>query len=143
MPNNPNKLPIIYVEHDVDDQILFKQALTSLSINNPTRFFSTGQEVLNYLRTTQEQPLVILCDVKMPNMNGFELRDQIEADEYLKLKAVPFVFFSTWANRDLVNKAYKSSVQGYHRKGTNFDSLKQELSLIITYWTNCLHPNSF
>lgn len=138
-----DQLPIIYIEHDSDDQHLVQRALTDLAIPNPILFFQTGQQVLDYLRTTKKQTLVILCDVIMPGMDGFELRDQISADEQLRIKAVPFVFFSTWANQELVNKAYEGSVQGYHLKGRSFNDLKHELKLIVTYWKNCLHPNCF
>jgi CheY-like chemotaxis protein len=51
-------------------------------------------------------PLVVLCDVLMPGMDGFELRDRIAADPALKLKAIPFIYFSTWGNKELVDKAY-------------------------------------
>jgi hypothetical protein len=60
-----------------------------------------------------------------------------------KLKATPFVYFSTWPNKTLISKAYKDTIQEYHRKGTNFDSLKEKLALIVAYWTSYLHPNSF
>ncbi|GAB3497949.1 response regulator [Spirosoma knui] len=137
------QMPIIYIEDDPDDQHLVHRALQAASIANPVRFFTDGPQLLAYLRTTAEQPLVILCDVRMPGMDGFEIRDQIEADEELKAKAVPFVYFSTWANKALIKQAYQRTIQGYHRKGKSFDALQKELTLIVAYWTSCLHPNSF
>ena len=136
-------MPIVQIEDDPDDQLLTQRALDASSITNPVRFFSNGQEALEYLRTTSEQPLVILCDVHMPVMDGFELRSQIDDDAHLKEKAIPFVFFSTWATEELVNRAYQGRIQGYHRKQTNFNDLKEELALIVAYWKNCLHPNQF
>lgn len=70
----------------------------------------------------------------MPGMDGFDLRDRIDADPVLRLKAIPFVYFSTWANNELVNKAYQGTIQGYHLKGSNFTDLQAELSLIIAHW---------
>ena len=138
-----DQMPIIQIEDDSDDHYLVQQALKASSIPNPVHFFSDGQHVLAYLRETQEKPLLILCDVKMPDMDGFQLRDQIEADEYLKEKAIPFIFFSTWANQELVDKAYRNTIQGYHQKQSSFDGLQRELALIVAYWKSCLHPNSF
>ncbi len=141
---NPlDAMPIVQIEDDADDQLLIGQALEADSIPNPIRFFSNGQQVLTYLRTTTQQPLVILCDVKMPLMDGFELRDQIDANAYLKEKAIPFIFFSTWVDKELIDRAYQGTIQGYHRKRGDFDELKEELALIITYWKRCLHPNQF
>ncbi|RZK33686.1 MAG: response regulator [Hymenobacter sp.] len=142
-PDFLNQMPIIHVENDVDDHYLVVKALKAASIDNPVRFFQTGQQAFDYLQTTDEVPLVILCDVIMPGMDGFELRDQIDADPILRMKAVPFVYFSTWANKELVEKAYQGTIQGYHMKGQRFADIQSELSLIVAYWKRCLHPRSF
>lgn len=136
-------MPIIHIENDVDDQCLVAEALKASSIHNPVRYFADGQQALLYLQTTDEIPLVILCDVIMPGMNGFALRDRIDADPVLRMKAIPFVYFSTWANKELVEQAYQGTIQGYHLKGKSFADLQAELSLIVAYWKHCLHPRSF
>lgn len=138
-----DQMPIIHIENDVDDHYLIGKALQAASIRNPVRFFRDGQQALLYLQTTEEVPLVILCDVLMPGMDGFELRDRIAADPVLHMKAIPFVYFSTWANKKLVEQAYQGPVQGYHVKGRSFADLQAELSLIVAYWKRCLHPRSF
>lgn len=138
-----DQMPIIHIENDVDDQYLVEEALRAASIPNPVRFFRDGQQALLYLQTTAEVPLVILCDVIMPGMDGFELRDRIDADPVLRMKAIPFVYFSTWANKELVEQAYQGTIQGYHLKGKSFADLQAELSLIVAYWKRCLHPRSF
>ena len=73
--------PILLIEDDEDDQFLLQQMIHGLDVKNQLRFFSNGQQVLDYLRVTQEQPFVILCDVNMPVMNGLELRRKIDQDE--------------------------------------------------------------
>ena len=143
MLSRPDKHPIIQIEDDPDDQFLVRQALDNLSIPYPIRLFTNGQDALNYLKVMDEQPLVILCDINMPLMNGLELRDRIEADEHLRKKAIPFIFFTTSASRELVNKAYERTIQGFHQKESQFGALERQLALIIHYWQNCLHPNSF
>lgn len=138
-----DQMPIIHIEDDVDDHYLVDKALKAALIPNPVRFFRDGQQALLYLQTTDEIPLVILCDVIMPGMGGLELRDRIDADPVLRLKAVPFVYFSTWADKALVEQAYQGTIQGYHLKSGSFADLQAELSLIVAYWKRCLHPRSF
>ncbi|GAB3753240.1 response regulator [Spirosoma pomorum] len=138
-----DQMPIVHIENDVDDHYLVEKALKAASIRNPVRFFKDGQQALLYLQETQEIPLVILCDVLMPGMDGFELRDRIDADPVLRMKAIPFVYFSTWGNEELVKKAYQGTIQGYHLKGSSFTDLQAELSLIVAYWKRCLHPRGF
>src|SRR5438270_10746427 len=105
------KGPIIFVEDDPDDQELFTQALSELTLDTSFKFFSNGEEALKYLKQTTEQPFVIFCDINMPRLNGIELRNEINKSEYLKKKSIPFVFFTTALNRELVDEAFSLSVQ--------------------------------
>ncbi|MDR6193329.1 response regulator [Siphonobacter sp. SORGH_AS_0500] len=137
------KGPIISVEDDEDDQYLIKDVLRELGVSNEVLFFSHGKEALDYLLTTPEQPFLILCDVNMPMMNGLELHSQIFHSEFLRRKAIPFVFLTTAANKKLVNEAYEQSVQGFYQKASSFEGFKRQLQYIIEYWKGCMHPNSF
>lgn len=134
--------PIIIVEDDADDQLLICEICEKL---NPGKVVvcDNGQTALDYLVNTSDQPFLILCDVNMPVMNGLELRTEIIKNEYLKRKSIPFVFFSTVAMEREVSAAYDLVVQGYFEKGSNYEELFRKLSLLIEYWRECKHPNSF
>ncbi len=136
------KGPILLIEDDEDDQFLISQALQSLSISNPVQIFLTGFEALTYLETTTEQPFLILCDINMPLLSGLELRGLINQNERLRRKAIPFVFLTTTANAEYVQKAYDESVQGFFQKADSHAGLRDQLKLIIDYWQACLHPNN-
>ncbi|GAB4018947.1 response regulator [Spirosoma migulaei] len=137
-----SKAPIVVIEDDEDDKLFIQEAIKSLEVINPLVFFSNGVEAIEYLIATLEPPLVILCDVNMPNMNGIELRQLIDLNAYLKMKSIPFVFLTTAADQGLVNQAYSMTIQGYFKKETTFALLKAQMSAIIDYWDKCLHPNS-
>lgn len=134
--------PIIVIEDDEDDQFLIQQVLSELLIENTVILFDNGLQAYEYLLRTSDQPLVILCDINMPVMNGIELRDHIENDPYLKQKAIPFIFLSTSNNAELVERAYAGPIQGYFKKSSSFLEFKTNLKLIINYWKHCLHPNN-
>lgn len=134
--------PIVLLEDDVDDQEIIQEILTSLGVKNTVVVFSNGVEALAYLRLTTEQPFIILCDVNLPKMNGLEFREEINNDEQLKRKSIPFIFFSTNANRTTVQKAFELTVQGYFTKSPTLQELEDTLAMIINYWTYCKHPNS-
>lgn len=139
----PKSGPIVFVEDDIDDQELFSEALEQLKISNKIRFFGNGQEALTYLLTTSEHPFIIFCDINMPLLNGIELRDEMNNDEYLKEKNIPFIFFTTAANKQVVQEAYYTSVQGFFQKPQSFPEIKSILQEVISYWEKCRHPNSF
>lgn len=134
--------PILIIEDDEDDQYMINLALERLSIANPRLFFSNGQEALTYLEATTELPFLILCDVNMPMMNGLELRQYITDHEILKRKSIPFVFLTTASNPELVRAAYDETVQGFFKKAATYESLQEQIRLIIAYWQSCLHPNN-
>lgn len=135
------KGPIISIEDDVDDQFLIKSVIQELDIPNELLFFSNGVEALLYLETVRVQPFLIICDINMPVMNGLELRERIERNEYLRRKSIPFVFLSTADNPLVIEAAYESTIQGFFKKENSFDDLKERIRVIYDYWAYCLHPN--
>src|SRR4051812_29742496 len=133
--------PIIFVEDDIDDQELFTEALRELKIRNACKFFSDGREALEYLKETADQPFVIFCDVNMPRLNGIELRNEINNNEALKRKSIPFVFFTTALNRKLVDEAFSLSVQGFFKKPEDFAEIKLIIKKVLDYWHASKHPS--
>lgn len=133
--------PILIIDDDEDDQFLVKRMLTELNVSNPIRFFANGPQVLDYLTHTNEQPFIVLCDINMPLMGGLELRQVIDADPTLHDKAIPFVFMTTDASRDLIKDAYRTTTQGFFRKAVGYEAARAQLNMVITYWQHCLHPS--
>ncbi|MBO9563870.1 MAG: response regulator [Niastella sp.] len=134
--------PIIIIEDDKDDQDIYAEIIKELQIPNPLRFFSNGLDGLNYLLTTSEQPFVILSDINMPIMNGLELKEKIQADDFLRQKGIPFIFISTNASPVAVLKAHLLSVQGYFMKPASYSAVRAMLTRIFDYWEHCKHINN-
>ena len=87
--------PIVIVDDDTDDHFIFREIAQKLKLTNEVKYFRTGPEVLHYLRTTTDCPFIIFCDINMPQMDGLALRREINSEEYLRKKSIPFVFFTT------------------------------------------------
>jgi CheY-like chemotaxis protein len=134
--------PIVVVDDDPDDLYLFEKMVQRLGIFSPLRFFENGKDALDYLNTTEEQTFLIMSDINMPVMNGLELRNQINRNERLRRKSIPFIFFSTAARAADVIEAYDMTVQGFFVKDAELESIEDTLEVIFHYWTRCKHPNS-
>ncbi|MDB5208473.1 MAG: histidine kinase [Flavisolibacter sp.] len=134
--------PIILVEDDVDDREILMEIFESLNVNNSLKFFGDGQEVLDYLATTTDQPFIILTDVNLPKMRGTELLQRINENEYLRKKSIPFIFLTTSADGAAVQDAYDQMVQGFFQKEHRYEEVKNMIKLIIDYWMLCKHPNN-
>lgn len=134
--------PIIFVEDDSDDQFIYEEICVKLGVINKLKFFQRAETVLNYLRETTDKPFIIFCDINMPEMDGLALRKAINDEEYLRLKSIPFVFFSTAATPAQVRVAYDLTVQGFFLKEQNFAATQATIKMILEYWRKCYHPNN-
>jgi CheY-like chemotaxis protein len=137
-----NKIgPIIVIEDDPDDQLLLTDVFKDLNFKNEIIFFEDGEKALEYLVKTAIEPFLILSDINMPKLNGMELREKIHTNEDLRIKCIPYLFFSTSGEQRHVVDAYSKSVQGFFVKPHSFDKLKNTIKVIVEYWQECESPN--
>lgn len=132
---------IIVIEDDLDDQDFFDVVFKELNYENKILFFSDGQEALDHLRESEEEPFIVFSDINMPKLNGIELRNQIFENESIRLKTIPYLFFTTSAAQQDVVNAYSKSIQGFFVKPTDFQELKSTVKTIVEYWQKCVSPN--
>ncbi len=135
--------PVIIIEDDDDDQDLLKEVFQKLNYPNKVLFFKDGQTALEYLNQPAILPFLILSDINMPKLNGFELRTKLKTDADLAIKCIPYLFFSTALDQKAVIDAYSLSVQGFFIKQTSMSELEKTISVIMEYWKMCAAPNNF
>ena len=135
--------PIIIIEDDFDDQEILMDIFNKLGYKNEIVFFQDGNEALAFLDNTDIKPFLILSDVNMPKINGFELRNKIFTNEQLQMKCIPYLFFTTGANKKSVVDAYALSVQGFFLKPATIDGLEKTIKKIVEYWQECIAPGQY
>ncbi len=96
--------PVLIVDDDIDDHELTRHIFEDLQLTNELIFFPNGPALLQYLTQTKEAPFVILCEVNLPVMDGFELRKQLLASPSEKFQSVPFIFWSTVASEQQIKR---------------------------------------
>jgi len=132
---------IIIVEDDEDDQLIFSEVFKELNYKNEIIFFNDGQEALAYLTSENIEPFIVFSDINMPKLNGIELRKQILENEDIRIKTIPYLFFTTSAAQEAVVDAYSKSIQGFFVKPSSFQDLKSIMKIIVEYWQKCESPN--
>lgn len=135
--------PIIVIEDDLDDQELLVEIFDRLGYKNQIVYFFDGNEALDYLNKTDVQPFLILSDINMPKINGFELRNKVFTNELLQTKCIPYLFFSTSATKKAVIDAYALSVQGFFLKPASMIGLENTIRKIVEYWQECIAPSQY
>lgn len=83
---------IVIIEDDSDDQDMLTEVLKDLNIPNKIIFFPDGKEVLDYLLKPEVIPFLILSDINLPILNGFELRNRVFENEEISKKCIPLCF---------------------------------------------------
>jgi CheY-like chemotaxis protein len=137
-----NKIgPIVVIEDDADDQEILNEIFKNLDYKNPVIYFSDSEEALQFLIETKIKPFLILSDINMPKLSGFELRQKVHTNEDLNLKCIPYLFFTTTSAQKAVVDAYSQSVQGFFVKANSIDKLKNTIKKIVEYWQECEAPN--
>jgi CheY-like chemotaxis protein len=135
--------PIIVIEDDIDDQDILQEIFVKLDYPNTIVFFTDGYKALEYITTTDVQPFLILSDINMPKLDGFELRRKIHNNEELRVRCIPYLFFTSGADRKAVTDAYSMSAQGFFIKPHNMATLENTIRKIVEYWQECYAPNQY
>lgn len=135
--------PIVVIEDDMDDQEILADIFLKLGFKNEICFFADGNKALEFINRTDVRPFLILSDINMPRINGFELRNKVFTNEKLHTKCIPYLFFTTSATKRAVIDAYAMSVQGFFVKPSTIKGLEDTIRKIVEYWKECTAPSEF
>lgn len=135
--------PIIVIEDDPDDQEILADIFKRLGYKNKIQFFFDGEKALDYINDSDVVPFLILSDINMPRLSGLELKKKIQTDAGLQVKCIPYLFFTTAADRKSVIDAYSVSAQGFFIKDNTHAELEKTIKIMIEYWLRCYSPNQF
>lgn len=135
--------PIIVIEDDLDDQLLLGETFKFLKCSNEVIFFTDGYKALDYIKTTNVQPFIIISDINMPSIDGFALKKMIQNNEELNIKCIPYLFFTTGVDQKGVFEAYSMSAQGFFIKPSTVEDLQNTVRKILEYWKECFAPSHY
>lgn len=139
MVNNEDSVWI--VDDDGEDHELIEEIFEELRFNNPLKFFNGAKSMLNALDKEEVAPFIIFCDVNLPGMDGFQLREKLLATPNNKFHSVPFIFWSTVASEDQIRKSFELRAHGFFIKESKFQDWKTTFIHIIEYWRRSRMPS--
>lgn len=136
---NSDKI-ILLVEDNSDDEALTIRALKKKNILNRVVVTRDGAEALEYLfgtgkyaeRNLREMPEIILLDLNLPKLSGFEVLRRIRSDERTRL--LPVIILTTSdQDRDKV-ESYSLGANSYIRKPVDFGQFCEAILQLGLYW---------
>jgi two-component system, response regulator len=131
---------ILLVEDNADDELLTLRALKKNNIRNEVVVARDGSEALDYLfgtgihagRDLRVMPQIILLDLKLPKVDGFEVLDRVRSSEATKL--LPVVILTT-SNEDQDRiRGYGLGANSFVRKPVEFDKFIEAVRQLGLYW---------
>jgi len=130
----------LLVEDDNVDAMSVQRALNELEVRNELVRKVDGKKALEYLATaSNEKPCIILLDLNMPKMNGFEFLKILKANDLLK--KIPVVVLTTSGDKVDIVESFKLGVAGYVVKPINYKEFVERVGAVNLYWTLSELPN--
>ena len=136
---------ILLAEDDPRDVELTLAALGESNLVNQVVVVTDGEQALDYLyrrgafaSRTEENPILVLLDLKMPKVNGLEVLKIIKADE--KLCSIPVVVLSSSREAPDVVESYQHGVNAYVVKPVDFNEFMQAVKQLGIFWAAVNEP---
>jgi CheY-like chemotaxis protein len=113
----------------VDDESLWLDAVRSALSRGPAKIITAvgGEQAIEQLKTAR--PDLILSDVRMPVMNGFDLFEKVRNNP--DLRSIPFVFMSSIDDFDARKIARELGADGYIEKPFDVEGVKAILADLL------------
>jgi CheY-like chemotaxis protein len=138
-------LDALLVEDDPRDVELTLTALEDYKLANEVVVCRDGQEALDYLynrgkfiNRVNENPAVMLLDLKLPKVDGLEVLQQIKSDEQLRMIPV-VVLTSSHEEKDMM-RSYKLGVNAYVVKPVDFHEFVNAVKELGVFWAVINQP---
>jgi CheY-like chemotaxis protein len=128
-------LSILVIDDDPDHTELFRIATRELEASVELNIQHCGQEALFWLGQAMydnSQPDIIVLDLNMPEMHGFEVLAELKSDE--QLRRIPVIILSCSAAECDVLAAYERGANTYLTKPTDFGRFRSLVHTIVQYW---------
>jgi response regulator RpfG family c-di-GMP phosphodiesterase len=126
-----NELRVLLADDDMDDCLIFKQALEELPISTRLTIVHNGDQLMKLLlKNVNQLPHVLYLDLNMPRKNGFECLTEIKLHD--KLKALPLILYSTSAEQSVIDRLYQNGAQHFIRKPVDFLEIKRVIHHSLT-----------
>jgi len=120
---------VVLIDDDTDDLTILRDLAGQIGLGHPVIGFDSPLPAVDHILAAGSRIKLIIADVNMPKLNGFEVRRKLI--ESGKLFAdIPFVFLSTSLTDEDLKKAKVLKAQKYYKKPNSIAEFKEILDEI-------------
>lgn len=130
----PAPIDVLIVEDDPQDAELIVDALKRQHLEARSYVARDGVEALDILFGSRAvaPPRLILLDLKLPKVDGFEVLRRIKNDD--RMRYTPVVVLTSSAMDNDVKRAYALGANSYVIKPSRYESFMKTLGEVAVYW---------
>ncbi len=114
-----------------DDHDLFrcglKEILQSFDFTNNITEASDGFDVLTFFETQEHEVDILILDIQMPRLNGFETLKKIRS----KYDKVKIIILTMMMQENIMAQMLKEDINGFLSKNASKEELKKTLTSVI------------
>lgn len=129
---------MLLVDDNPADLMLAQEVFAEHADHLTVTTCSSGNEALVTLRDGA-MPDVIILDVNMPVMSGFEVLRAIKADPHLL--SIPVVMLSTSSQPGDIAQAYTLHASSYLVKSNSFQNFVDQVDAFVSFWRESHTPS--
>jgi CheY-like chemotaxis protein len=129
-----NTITIFLAEDDSDDRAFFSETLKTSSLSAKLTLFENGEQLLHFLKVSEQKPDIIFLDLRMPGLDGKECLKQIRED--LSFSQTPIVIFTCTEYIDDIHETYKHGANLYVPKNVFEKNSTEALKMIVNSTLN-------
>lgn len=132
-----NDHSILMAEDNPDDIMITQKAWKEGQITNPLYIVNNGEEAIEFLNkkgsyNDAPSPSLLLLDLKMPRMDGFEVLSKIKGDD--RFRKMPIIVLTTSDREEDIERAYDLGCNSFICKPMNFENFVKVMIEIQQYW---------
>lgn len=127
-----NTYSVFVADDDEDDRFLMKVAFDKCCPEARIEFAVDGLDLMSALEQSPSRPCLIILDLNMPRLNGFDSLKILRAAT--KYKETPIIVFSTSSSERDIQKAQRLGANEYLVKPIDMQSLSDMVNKLKVDW---------
>ena len=127
-----DEVSILLAEDDPGHARLIEKNLRRANVNNRIDHVTDGQQAIDYLfcegeyaERDRSSPLLVLLDLNMPVLDGYQVLDRMKADE--RTKHIPVIILTTTDDAREVARCYELGCNVYITKPVDYDQFAEAM----------------
>jgi two-component system response regulator len=97
-----------------------------------------GAEAVEWIFTGEGAPDLVLLDLKLPKLSGFDVLERIRSDE--RTRGLPVVILTSSSEHRDIQRSYSTGANSYVRKPVNFPEFVRAVQTLGVYWLTVNEP---